>query len=29
VLSTPVGRLVAKVLKSDVRKSVENLAALR
>jgi hypothetical protein len=29
VLSTPVGSLVAKVLKSDVRKSVENLAALR
>jgi Polyketide cyclase / dehydrase and lipid transport len=29
VLSTPVGRLVAKVLESDVRKSVENLAALR
>jgi hypothetical protein len=29
VLSTPVGNLVAKVLKSDVRKSVENLAALR
>ncbi len=29
VLSTPVGRLVAKVLESDVRKSVTNLAALR
>jgi hypothetical protein len=29
LLSTPVGRLVAKVLESDVRKSVENLAALR
>lgn len=29
VLSTPVGRLVAKVLESDVRKSVSNLAALR
>jgi hypothetical protein len=28
LLSTPVGRLVAKVLESDVRKSVENLAAL-
>jgi hypothetical protein len=28
VLSTPVGRLVAKVLESDVRKSVSNLAAL-
>jgi hypothetical protein len=28
LLSTPVGRLVAKVLASDVRKSVENLAAL-
>jgi hypothetical protein len=29
LLSTPVGRVVAKVLESDVRKSVENLAALR
>src|SRR6201999_3315670 len=29
LLSTPVGRLVAKVLESDVRKSVQNLAALR
>ena len=29
LLSTPVGRLVAKVLESDVRKSVANLAALR
>jgi uncharacterized protein YndB with AHSA1/START domain len=29
VLSTPVGRLVAKVIESDVRKSVSNLAALR
>jgi hypothetical protein len=29
LLSTPVGRLVAKVLESDIRKSVENLAALR
>ena len=29
LLSTAVGRLVAKVLESDVRKSVENLAALR
>jgi hypothetical protein len=29
VLSTPVGKLVAKVLESDVRKSVSNLAALR
>ena len=29
VLSTPVGGLVARVLKSDVRKSVTNLAALR
>jgi len=28
LLSTPVGRLVAKVLESDVCKSVENLAAL-
>lgn len=28
LLSGPVGRLVAKVLASDVRKSVENLAAL-
>jgi hypothetical protein len=29
LLSTPVGRLVAKVLESDVRKSVSNLAKLR
>jgi hypothetical protein len=29
LLSTPVGKLVAKVLESDVRKSVANLAALR
>jgi hypothetical protein len=29
LLSTPVGRLVAKVLASDVRKSVANLAKLR
>jgi hypothetical protein len=29
LLSTPVGRLVAKVIESDVRKSVSNLAALR
>jgi Polyketide cyclase / dehydrase and lipid transport len=29
LLNTPVGRLVAKVLETDVRKSVENLAALR
>jgi Polyketide cyclase / dehydrase and lipid transport len=29
LLSTPVGRLVARVLDSDVRKSVSNLAALR
>ena len=29
LLSTPVGRLVAKVLESDVRKSVSNLATLR
>ena len=29
LLNTPVGRLVAKVLESDVRKSVSNLAALR
>ena len=29
VLSTPVGRLVAKVLESDVRRSVSNLATLR
>ena len=28
LLSTPVGRLVAKVLKSDVEKSVSNLAVL-
>jgi hypothetical protein len=29
VLSGPVGRLVARVLRSDVRKSVQNLAALQ
>ncbi len=29
LLSTPVGSMVAKVLKSDVRKSVSNLASLR
>ncbi|MBW0011703.1 SRPBCC family protein [Mycobacterium sp.] len=29
VLSGPVGGLVARVLRSDVRKSVDNLAALR
>jgi hypothetical protein len=29
LLNTPVGRIVANVLQSDVRKSVENLAALR
>jgi hypothetical protein len=29
VLSGPVGTLVARVLRSDVRKSVENLAALQ
>jgi hypothetical protein len=29
LLSTSVGRLVARVLKSEVRKSVTNLAALR
>lgn len=29
VLSGPVGRLVARVLRSDVKKSVENLAELR
>lgn len=29
LLNTRVGGLVAKVLESDVRKSVENLAALR
>ncbi|MGH3636623.1 type II toxin-antitoxin system Rv0910 family toxin [Mycobacterium sp.] len=28
VLSGPIGRLVARVLKSDVRKSVDNLSAL-
>lgn len=28
VLSGPIGNLVARVLKSDVRKSVDNLAAL-
>jgi hypothetical protein len=29
VLSGPVGKLVARVLRSDVRTSVENLAALQ
>ncbi len=29
LLNTPVGKLVAKVLESDVRRSVSNLAALR
>jgi polyketide cyclase/dehydrase/lipid transport protein len=29
LLSTPVGRLVAKVIESDVRRSVSKLAALR
>jgi carbon monoxide dehydrogenase subunit G len=29
VLGGPVGKLVARVLRSDVRKSVDNLAALR
>lgn len=29
VLNGPVGRLVARVLQSDIRKSVHNLAALR
>jgi Polyketide cyclase / dehydrase and lipid transport len=29
LLNGPVGRLVAKVLESDVRRSVQNLAALR
>lgn len=29
VLNGPVGRLVARVLQSDIRKSVNNLAALR
>lgn len=29
VLSGPVGKLVARVLKSDVRKSVENLSRLQ
>jgi hypothetical protein len=29
LLNTPIGNLVAKVLDSDVRKSVANLAALR
>jgi hypothetical protein len=29
VLSGPVGKLVARVLRSDVRKSVENLAAMQ
>jgi hypothetical protein len=29
LLSTPVGRLVAKVIESDVRRSVSKLATLR
>ena len=29
LLNGPVGSLVAKVIESDVRRSVENLAALR
>ena len=29
LLSTPVGGLVARVIKGDVRKSVQNLARLR
>lgn len=29
LMNGPVGRLVAKVVKSDVRKSIDNLAALR
>ncbi|MFW0794977.1 SRPBCC family protein [Gordonia sp. CPCC 205515] len=29
LLSGPVGRLVARVIKSDVRQSIDNLAALR
>jgi Polyketide cyclase / dehydrase and lipid transport len=29
ILNTPVGKLVARYIKSDVRKSVENLTALR
>ncbi|HEX2286508.1 MAG TPA: SRPBCC family protein, partial [Mycobacterium sp.] len=29
LLNTRIGKLVAKVLESDVRKSVTNLAALR
>ncbi|GAC69630.1 hypothetical protein GS4_26_00780 [Gordonia soli NBRC 108243] len=29
LLNGPIGRLVAKVLESDVRKSISNLAALR
>jgi hypothetical protein len=29
VLSGPIGKVVAKVLRSDVRKSVDNLAALQ
>lgn len=29
VLSGPIGKLVARVLRSDVRKSVENLAAMQ
>ncbi|GAB37902.1 MULTISPECIES: type II toxin-antitoxin system Rv0910 family toxin [Gordonia] len=29
LLSGPIGRLVAKVITSDVRRSIENLAALR
>jgi hypothetical protein len=29
LLSGPVGRMVAKVIEGDVRRSVDNLAALR
>jgi hypothetical protein len=29
LLSGPIGRLVARVLRSDVRRSVHNLAALQ
>ncbi|WP_204807371.1 SRPBCC family protein [Mycobacterium riyadhense] len=29
VLSGPIGRLVARILRSDVRKSIDNLATLR
>jgi hypothetical protein len=29
LLNGPIGRVVAKILESDIRKSVANLAALR